>query len=72
MKKRLGFRFFLIGILHMVLYLYIVPFMVYPKFGKNGMTVVMVLAVLVSAVVLGTLSFERKNKGEGNGKYRKD
>jgi hypothetical protein len=69
MKKKIRLRIFLIGSLHMVLYLYIVPFMVYPTFGKNGITVVMVLAVLVSAVVLGTLSFERKNKGEGNGKY---
>lgn len=69
MKKRIGLRIVLIGSLHMVLYLYIVPFMVYPAFGKNGITVVMVLAVLISAVVFGTLSFERKNKGEGNGKY---
>ncbi len=69
MKKKIRLRIFLIGSLHMVLYLYIVPFMVYPKFGKNGITVVMVLAILISAIVLGTLSFERKNKGEGNGKY---
>jgi len=53
----------------MILYLYIVPFMVYPKFGKTGITVVMILAMLISAVVFGTLFFERKNKGVGNGKY---
>lgn len=69
MKKKITLRIFLIGSLHMVLYLYIVPFMVYPKFGKNGITVVMGLAVLISAVVLGTLFFEKKNKGDGNGKY---
>ena len=69
MKKKIRLRIFLIGSLHMVLYLYIVPFMVYPTFGKNGIIIVVVLAVLVSAVVLGTLSLERKNKGEGNGKY---
>ena len=69
MKKTITVRIVLIGSLHMVLYLYIVPFMVYPAFGKNGITVVMVLAILISAIVLGTLSFERKNKGEGNGKY---
>ncbi len=69
MKKRIGLKIVLIGSLHMVLYLYIVPFMVYPTFGKNGITVVMVLAVLISAFVLGMLSFERKDKGEGNGKY---
>jgi uncharacterized membrane protein YdcZ (DUF606 family) len=69
MKKRISVRIILIGGLHMVLYLYIVPFMVYPAFGKNGITVVIILAVLISAVVLGTLSFERKNKGERNGKY---
>nr|NJM01624.1 hypothetical protein [Desulfobacula sp.] len=69
MKKRMTVRIFLIGSLHMILYLYIVPFMIYPKFGKNGITVAVGLAVLISTVVLGTLFFERKNKGDGNGKY---
>jgi len=69
MKKRISLRIIFIGSLHMILYLYIVPFIVYPAFGKNGITVVVIFAVLISAVVLGTLSFENKNKGDRNGKY---
>ncbi len=56
----------------MVLYLYIVPFIIYPKFGKNGIIFVVALAILISVVFLGTIFFERKNKGDKNGKYRKN
>jgi hypothetical protein len=42
---------------------------VYPKFGKNGIRFVVALAIVISVVVLGTLFFEGKKKGEGNGKY---
>jgi len=69
MKKRISLRIFFIGSLHMILYLYIVPFMIYPKFGKSGIAVVAGLAVFISAIVFGTLFFDRKNKGEGNGRY---
>ncbi len=69
MKKRTIVRIIFIGSLHMILYLYIVPFIVYPKFGKNGISFVVALAILISVVVLGTIFFERKNKGDGNGKY---
>ena len=72
MKKTITVRIVLIGSLHMVLYLYIVPFIVYPKFGKNGITGVVALAIVVSVIVLGTIFFERKNKGDKNGKYRKN
>ncbi|MFA5902563.1 MAG: hypothetical protein WC836_01415 [Desulfobacula sp.] len=69
MKKRVGLRIIFIGSLHMLLYLYIVPFIIYPKFGKNGITFTVALAILVSVVVLGTIFYERNNKGDGNGKY---
>jgi len=69
MKKRTTLRIVLIGSLHMILYLYIVPFVVYPKFGKNGIKFAVALAIVISVVVLGTLFFEGKNKGERNGKH---
>ncbi|OFZ66789.1 MAG: hypothetical protein A2328_05725 [Bdellovibrionales bacterium RIFOXYB2_FULL_36_6] len=68
MKRKITLRIFFIGSLHMILYLYIVPFIVYPKFGKNGITFVVALAIMISIGVLGTLFFERKNKGDGNDK----
>ena len=72
MKKKILLRILFIGSLHMVLYLYMVPFIIYPKFGKNGIIFVVALAILISVVFLGTIFFERKNKGDKNGKYRKN
>ncbi len=69
MKKGITLRIIFIGCLHMALYLYIVPFIVYPKFGKHGITFVVALAILISVIVLGTIFFERKNRGDGNDKY---
>ncbi|OGR13532.1 MAG: hypothetical protein A2277_16180 [Desulfobacterales bacterium RIFOXYA12_FULL_46_15] len=69
MKKRITLRIFLIGCLHTVLYLYIVPFIIYPKFGKHGIMFAVTLAIIISAVVLGTLFLEKKNKGDKNGRY---
>lgn len=57
-----------IGIFHMILYMYLVPFVIYPRFGSNGLTFTIITAVLISAVVLGTLWFGKTNpqKGEKN------
>ncbi|MBC2705538.1 hypothetical protein [Desulfobacula sp.] len=62
MKKKIILRIIGIGIFHMVLYLYIVPFVIYPKFGKNGFEFTIAVAVIISIAVLGTIFFERKNK----------
>jgi ABC-type sulfate transport system permease component len=62
MKKRLILRIIGIGIFHMVLYLYIVPFVIYPKFGDNGFKFAVAVAVIVSIAVLGTIFFGKKNK----------
>ncbi len=62
MKKKIILRIIGIGIFHIVLYLYIVPFVIYPKFGKNGFEFTIAVAVIISIAVLGTIFFERKNK----------
>jgi hypothetical protein len=61
MNKKVIFRVIGIGILHAVLYLYIVPFVIYPKFGHNGFIFVVVVAVIISIAVLGTILLEKKN-----------
>ncbi len=61
MKKAI-WRILGIGIFHTVLYLYIVPFVVYPKFGKMGFGFVLVVAVIISIAVLGTMFIEKTNK----------
>lgn len=57
-----------IGIFHMVLYVYLVPFVIYPKLGNLGLTLSIALAVVISLVVLGTLvrGRNRANKGDKN------
>ena len=62
MKKRVVFRVVGIGALHSFLYLWLVPFVIYPKFGDNGFKFAVAVAVIVSIAVLGTIFFGKKNK----------
>ena len=60
--KRAGIRIVGIGIFHMMLYGYLVPFVIYPRFGDNGTVFVCVVALIVSVAVLGTLCLTKKQK----------
>ncbi len=62
MNRKITLRLIGIGIFHTVLYLYIVPFVIYPKFGNNGLVFVVITAVLISIAIIGTLFLEKKNK----------
>ena len=62
MKKSIIFRIIGIGIFHMALYLYVIPFVIYPKFGKNGFEFIIAVAIIISMAVLGTIFLEKKNK----------
>ncbi len=64
MKKKLVLRIAGIGIFHAVLYGYVVPFVLYSKFGSNGVLFAGVVALSVSVAVVGTLFFDRKIKGD--------
>lgn len=66
MKKQVVFRIIGIGILHVVLYLYIVPFVIYPKFGSNGIKFAVVVAIVISVAAFGTMFFKEKFKGDKN------
>jgi hypothetical protein len=61
MKRGTIWRIIGIGVLHMVLYLYIVPFVVYPRFGKIGFRFVLAVAVIISIAVFGTMFSSKKN-----------
>lgn len=65
MKKKAVLRVLGIGIFHSILYLYIVPFIIYPKFGHSGFMFAVILAVIISIAVLGTI-FLNKRKGDRN------
>lgn len=60
MKKNVILRIIGIGLFHMVLYLYIVPFVIYPRFGDNGFKFAAVVAILVSIAILGTMFVKKK------------
>lgn len=56
-----------IGLLHSFLYGYLVPFIIYPRFGQHGITFAVIVAVLISIGILATLRLgknKKKNKGE--------
>jgi hypothetical protein len=62
MKKKLILRILGIGVMHIVLYLYIVPFVIYPRFGNNGFKFTIAVAITISIAILGTILLEKKNK----------
>ena len=66
MKKKVILRVIGIGLFHLLLYLYIVPFVIYPRFGDDGFKFAVVVAILVSIAILGTMFCKEKIKGEKN------
>lgn len=72
MKRRITLRIIFIGCLHTVLYAYIVPFIIYPRFGNHGIMFAVTLAIIISVVVFGTVFLEKKSKGGKHDKYTKD
>lgn len=54
-KKRALIRITGIGILHAFLYLWLVPFVLYPRFGDNGLKMTVAVAVLISVALMITL-----------------
>lgn len=60
MKKRAVLRVIGIGLLHTFLYLWLVPFVIYPRFGQNGLKMAVAIAVLISIVLVATLFICKK------------
>ena len=54
MKKQTAVKMIGIGTFHAVLYLYIVPFMISPKWGYKGVAFTIVLATIITLAVLKT------------------
>jgi hypothetical protein len=64
MKKKAIFRVIGIGIFHMILYLYVVPFIIYPRFGANGLVFSIIIAIIISIAVFGTMFVKEVKEGE--------
>jgi hypothetical protein len=60
MKKilRIGF----IGILHMTVYLWLLPFVILPKFGNRGTKITITVLILISLIVLSSLVIKKREK----------
>ena len=52
MKKKIIVRILGIGFFHAFLYLYLVPFIIYPKFGDNGFKFTIIVAIIISIVII--------------------
>ncbi|MBF0211307.1 MAG: hypothetical protein HQK68_10525 [Desulfamplus sp.] len=61
-KKEIFIRALIIGAMHSVLYLWLVPFVIYPKFGKSGFLSVLAVAILISVLIIGTLLFNKRKR----------
>ena len=62
MKKKLIIRIIGIGAFHAFLYLYLVPFVIYPKFGNNGFQFAVVIAIIISIAIFGTMFISKQNR----------
>jgi hypothetical protein len=62
MKKilRIGF----IGILHMTVYLWLLPFVILPKFGNTGTKITITVLILISLIVLSGLVVKKRGKNQ--------
>ena len=61
-KKAVFIRVVMIGMLHAFLYLWLVPFEIYPRFGNNGFMFAVAVAVVISIAAFGTLFLGRKKR----------
>ncbi|MBF0301764.1 MAG: hypothetical protein HQK73_01875 [Desulfamplus sp.] len=61
MKNRVVIRLMMIGALHTFLYLWLVPFEIYPRFGNNGFMFTILVAIVISVATIGTLFLGKKD-----------
>lgn len=58
MKKIL--RIVFIGALHMTVYLWLLPFVILPKFGNLGAKITVTILILISVIVLSSLIIKKR------------
>ncbi len=69
MKKKTIYKVAAIGCLHTFLYIYFVPFVIFPAYGKDGLKIAVAVAVVISISIIITIFIkkpERSNKDEKN------
>ena len=68
MKKKTIYKIVSIGCLHTFLYLYLIPFVIFPAFGKNGLALTVVITIAISIIILITIFIEKSNRSQKYGK----
>lgn len=66
---KIAIRIVGIGLLHSFLYGYLIPFVIYPRFGQHAISFAVIFAILISIGIIGTLWLGKgknrtTNKGE--------
>ncbi|MCP3898562.1 MAG: hypothetical protein GY707_02380 [Desulfobacteraceae bacterium] len=62
MKKKNIYKILSIGCLHTFLYLYLIPFVIWPAFGKNGLKITIAIAIAISITIIITILIEKSNR----------
>ncbi len=68
MEKKTIYKIVSIGCLHTFLYLYLIPFVIFPAFGKNGLKLAVAIAIAISIIILITIFIEKSNRSNKYGK----
>lgn len=68
MKKKTVYKLIGIGSLHTLLYLYLIPFIIVPTYGDNGIKVAVTIAVVISITIIMTILIEKLNRSKKNEK----
>ncbi len=66
MKKKTIYKFIFIGCMHTFLYLYLIPFVIFPMFGKDGLKFAVAIAVCISIIILTTIFIQKKTSNRSN------
>jgi len=69
LKKGVVLRIVGIGTLHMFLYLWLVPFVIYPRFGNSGLKMTVAVSVVISLALIATIFVCKKNDNK-NQKFK--
>lgn len=51
-----------IGCLHIFLYLYFIPFIIFPEYGENGLKITVAIAIAISITIIITILIEKSNR----------
>ncbi len=59
-------RILTIGVLHLVLYGVVVPFVIYPRFGEKGSGIAVAIILILTLGIMASLGLGKNRKGEKN------